>query len=170
MTRPYKNNPFYTFVPDTQAPIDYKNWWEVFDLIFPRGQHTVNAKTTDVNMKNPYNEITIVNDGNIIEFAGYKKISRDPANIKFLFNVAGLDPKKIAIHSIPSKNIFQIKYTEENEQEGKSYHLYSGGFDSSFYNLHEIESEINNGILTVTLNENLKQGEEIITTQPTIKE
>lgn len=167
MTRPYKNNPFYTFVPDTQAPIDYKDWWEVFDLIFPGGQHT--TMKTDTKKKNPYHEITTVNDGNIIEFPSYK-IAKVSSKVIVKLNVAGLDPKKIAIHSIPTQDIFKvIKYSEDPESS-ISHLLYSGGFDSSIYNFQEIESEINNGILTVTLKENLKQGEEIITSQPIIKE
>ncbi len=169
MTRPFKNSPFYSYIPDAQAPIDYKDWWEVFDLIFPGGQHTLMDTKTNTKKNENKNEITIVDSDNIIEFPGYKKISRDPSQVTISFSVAGLDPKKIAIHSIPSKNIFQIvKYTES---EGRSpHHLYSGGFDSSFYDLEGIESEINNGILTVTLKERPKQGEEVITVKPTIKE
>jgi HSP20 family molecular chaperone IbpA len=157
-------NPFYTFIPDTQKPVNYNEWWEVFDALFPNGQHT----KTDTKKATP-EEYNIVVSKSKLLFPSYK-ITRSNFSLNIFFNIAGLDPKNIIISATPNDNVFVVKYCESSEPEGTTQELYRGNFDSSICDLHRIESEISNGILTVILHGTKPQLEEVINTTPTIKE
>jgi HSP20 family molecular chaperone IbpA len=161
-------NPFLTFMPDTQPPITNNlaaDWRTIFETLFPGGQYTTERQENKI--------VTIVNENNVLSFPNYKLGSNFKAGepIVMVFNVAGLDPKNVSITSVPSKNIFQVKYTRRKPNrdfDGKEELslLYSGGLDSKIYDLYRIESEINNGILEVTLPITKVQYEETLTFNP----